>query len=125
MKRKIHLDKIWGRPDCAGWAWHTKGRQYLFQNSNDLGLHSMDCDTMREMGLYETLVRKIKVEKGFYIYILKNKWGYVNEDGPTATLVTLKALMKDMHQCEMTDHERMLASRWWKNGFLSELKGKK
>ena len=114
MPKKMNLEKIWRKKDCYGWAWHLKGRRYAYQNSNDLGLLGEDWDAIKEYCEPETVLRKIKVSKGKYIYIIKNTWGYTDEDLRTsATLTTIKSLIKDCHNEELSSHEEMLVKRYW------------
>lgn len=114
MPKKMWLRKIWNRKDCYGWVWHLKGRRYSYQNDNDLGLLGEDWEGIEEYGKPETVLRKIKVSKGKYIYVLRNNYGYSEEDLRTsATLTTIKALLKECHVDKLTPHEKMLCERYW------------
>ena len=115
MLKKMWLRQIWNRKDCYGWVRHLKGRRYAYQNDNDLGLLGEDWEGIEEYGKPETVLRKIKVSKGKYIYVLRNDCGYSNEVLRTsATLTTIKALLKECHADQLTPHEKMLCERYWK-----------
>ncbi len=114
MPKKMFLRKIWNQKDCYGWIWHLKGRRYQFQNSNDLGLLGEDWEGIEEYGKPETILRKISIGKGKAIYVLRNNYGYTEEDLRTSsTIPTIKALIKECHCEKLTPHEKMLAERYW------------
>ena len=114
MPKKMFLRKIWNQKDCYGWIWHLKGRRYQFQNSNDLGLLGQDWEGIEEYGKTETILRKISIGKSKAIYVLRNNYGYTEEDLRTsATIPTIKALLKESHVDELSHHEKMLTKRYW------------
>ena len=114
MSKKMFLRKIWNQNDCCGWVWHLKGRRYQYQNSNDLGLLGVDWEGIEECGVKETVLRKIHIGKGKAIYVLRNNYGYRDEDLRTsATIPTIKALIKQCHVEDLTKHEQMLCDRYW------------
>ena len=111
---KMFLEDIWKSKDCLGWAWHLKGRQYNYQTANDLGLLGEDWDAYRETGHKEVVLRKIYLTPGKCIYIIKNSYGHSDVDFYTsATLPTIKALMKEAAGILMTDHEKYMCDRYW------------
>lgn len=111
--KKIYLETLFKKKDCYGWAYHTKGRHYWWQNDNDLGLLGQDWEALKEMGVKETLLRKVKVSDGKYLYILRNTCG-VPDDKSCVTLPTLKALLKECHCEQLNTHDKMLVERFWK-----------
>lgn len=114
MLKKMFLRKIWNQKDCYGWVWHLKGRRYQFHNSNDLGLLGEDWEAIEEYGKPETILRKISIGKGKAIYVLRNNWGYTEEDlRASATIPTIKALIKECYAENLSKHEKMLTERYW------------
>lgn len=118
MKKKYTLKQLFEMRSCAGWAWECKGKRhyYCWQNDNDLGLL---CD-IKECIYPETVVKRVKVIKGKYIYILRNNWGIDAEcGGDPVTMPQLKAAIKECHkgswdkEYQMTKHDKMLAGRVW------------
>ena len=111
MGKNTNLLKLFHKKDCLGWAYHVDGRRYCWQNANDLGL----IGDIEECGkeCHETVLRKIKLDKGGYLYILRNNWGLSKDDSiDTATLPTVKAIIKDCWNIQLTKHERMLVKRY-------------
>ena len=106
---KVSLLELFHRKDCYGWAWKCKGRRhhYCWQNDNDLGL-SAEID---ECTVPETVLRKVKLAPGKYIYILRNNWGIFGEDAVTEPQMV--AAIKNCHLCQfkLTAHEKMLSKR--------------
>lgn len=117
MAKKMYLEKILDKKDCWGFVVHTKGNHYFWQNDNDMGL-IFDTD-WEDIEYKETILRKIEVIKGKYIYVLRNNYNYPDGED-CATLTTIKALIKDAHgslcdyyKCPMTKHEQMLVKRYY------------
>lgn len=108
--KKLSLNKLFNRKDCLGWAWACKGKRdrYVWHNSNDLGLL---CD-IGECTYEETVLKKVKVCKRGYIYILRNNYGLDEECmGDSVTMPQLKACIKECWCEPLTDHERKLVER--------------
>ena len=119
MGKQVYLEDLFkNTKDCYGWAWHLKGRRYTWHNDNDLGLLGEDWDAIRELGCKETILRKVKVTKNKYLYILRNVSGYTESElKDSATIPTIKALLKESHGLSLTKHEMMLVTRHWKQFF--------
>lgn len=107
--QKTTLKKLFNRKDCLGWAYHTKGRHYVYQNSNDLGIVG-DIDDVGDQ-CKETILRKVKLGKKQYLYILRNNWGY-EKDESTATLPAVISIIKECWNIPITKHERKIASKY-------------
>lgn len=115
MLKKTTLNKLFNKRDCWGWAYECKGKRhkYIWQNDNDLGL----CQDIDEAIYPETILHKVKIQKGAYVYILRNNWGLTeHNEGEAITLPQLKAALKDCHKgCldaePMTKHDEMLSRR--------------
>lgn len=114
MKKKtMNLKEIWTAPDCCGWVWHIKGRQYNFQPDNDPGLFDNDWDLIEQLNIQEKILRKIKMAPGQYIYVLKNT-EHDTDTTYSATLITIKALFKKYHHLNTSKHENMLIDRYYR-----------
>lgn len=113
--QRVYLERLLNSKNCMGVVWHTQGRHYAWQNSNDMGfMFSTDWDVLKQEKIKETLLRKIKIGSG-YICVLRNNYGYKKDD-TTATLTTIKALMKQCWAETLTAREQKLADKYWRYG---------
>ena len=112
--KKVYLETLFNKKDCYGWAWHTKGRHYYWQNDNDLGLLGQDWEMLREYKIKETILRKEKVTNGKYLYILRNNCK-LTDDKSCTTITTIKALLKECHAQRLNQKEQKLVNRFWED----------
>lgn len=110
--KKTTLLKLFNRKDCLGWAWQVNDKKgyYTWHNCNDLGLL---CD-IDECTYEETVLKKIKMGKRKYIYILRNKWGLDTSCDDAVTIPQLKAYIRDCYHHifgELSKHDAMLIKR--------------
>lgn len=93
---------------CLGYCYQMKKGKYEYQNDNDLGL---DLDAIN---CFQTYNKKIYLENGYYIYVLRGIWGDETSEGMSLNLVKLSAKECHPHLFKMTEQEKKKLNKYEK-----------